>query len=106
MGKELPMDSHQKRASRRVSFKHPIRFKVMGDTTRPPDRTATDGEILDVSDTGMKIKEEGRSLRDGLVLVIRVPIAETQTTIPTMAQVQWVKPAERGFYEAGLMFMV
>jgi c-di-GMP-binding flagellar brake protein YcgR len=99
------MDSHQKRASHRVSFKRPIRFKVMGNAASPPDKTATDGEILDVSDSGMKIKEEGRMLHDGYVLVIRVPIVETQTTIPTMARVQWVKPGESGFYEAGLMFM-
>lgn len=100
------MNSHQKRASLRVSFKRSIRFKVMGNTTHPPDEAAANGEILDVSDTGMKIREEGRSLQDGSVLVIRVPIADTQTTVPAMAQVQWVKPAEAGFYEAGLMFVV
>ncbi len=100
------MDSHQKRVSRRISFKRSIRFKVMGNTIHPPDNIATDGEILDVSDAGMKIREEGRSLQDGFVLVIRVPITGTRTTVPTMAQVQWVKPAEPGFYEAGLMFMV
>ena len=100
------MDSHQKRASRRVSFKRSIRFKVMGNTTHPPDKTATDGEILDISDMGMKIRGEDRPLQDAAVLIIRVPIAETQTTVPAMAQVQWVKPAEPGLYEAGLMFMV
>jgi hypothetical protein len=95
----------QKRASHRISFKHPMQFKVMGNATHPPDKTAIEGEILDVSNTGMKIKEEGRTLQDGLVLVIRVPIAEAPITVPTMAQVQWVRPAEPGFYEAGLMFM-
>jgi hypothetical protein len=100
------MDNRQERASRRVSFKRAMRFKVMGNATHPPDTTAVEGEILDVSDTGMKIREEGRTLQDGFVLVIRVPIAETRTTVPAIAQVQWVKPAEPGFYEAGLMFMV
>ncbi len=99
------MESNEKRA-RRVSFKRSMRFKVMGDTTQPPDQTANEGEILDVSDMGMKIREQGRSLRDGVVLVIRVPLTETQTTVPAMAQVRWVKSAEPGFYEAGLMFMV
>jgi hypothetical protein len=83
-----------------------MQFKVMGDATHPPDTSAMDGEILDVSDMGMKIREEGRTLQDGSVLVIRVPIAEAPITVPTMAQVQWVKRAEAGFYEAGLMFVV
>ncbi len=78
----------------------------MGNTTHAPDKTDSLGEILDVSDTGIKIREEGRSLQDGSVIVIRVPLAETQTTVPAMAQVRWVKSVEPGFYEAGLMFMV
>jgi hypothetical protein len=100
------MDNRQERTSHRISFKRPMRFKVMGTVTDPPDKTAIDGEILDVSDTGMKIREEGRTLQDGSVLVIRVPIAETRTTVPAMAQVRWVRPAEPGFCEAGLMFIV
>ena len=103
---ELTMDSHQKRESRRVPFKRSTLFKVMGNATHLPDKTAIDGEILDVSDAGMKIREEGRSLQDGFVLLIRVPMAETRTTVPAMAQVRWVKPSKPGFYEAGLMFMV
>jgi len=100
------MESEQKRAARRIPLKRPMQFKVMGNTTHPADKTALDGEILDVSDTGMKIREEGRPLEDNFVLVIRVPLSETQTTIPAMAQVKWVKPKRPGVYEAGLMFMV
>ncbi len=100
------MESDEKRAARRVPFKRPIQFKMMGNATHPADKIAINGEILDVSDTGMKIREEGRLLEDGHVLVIRVPITETQTTVPAMAQVKWVKPERPGVYEAGLMFMV
>ena len=100
------MDSGQKRATRRIPFKCPVLFKVMGNTTHHTDTVATDGEILDVSDTGMKIREKGRALQDGFVVVVRVPLSETQTTVPTMAQVKWVKPERSGVYEAGLMFMV
>jgi hypothetical protein len=100
------MNDDQKRAARRVPFKRPMLFKVMGNTTHPTDTVATDGEILDVSDLGMKIREEGRSLQDGFVVVVRVPLSETQTTIPAMAQVKWVRPERPGVYEAGLMFMV
>ncbi len=100
------MESHQQRASHRVPFKRSMRFKVMGNNSHRPGKTAIEGEILDVSDEGMKIREEGRSLEDGHIIVIRVPIAETETTVPAMAQVRWVKPSKPGFYEAGLMFMV
>ncbi len=100
------MDSHQKRLSHRIPFKRSMRFKVLGNATHPPGKTAIKGEILDVSDEGMKIREEGRSLQDGFMVVIRVPITETETTVPAMAQVRWVKPSNPGFYEAGLMFMV
>ncbi len=100
------MDGYQKRASRRVPFKSSMRFKVMGNATRLPDKAAIDGEILDVSDTGMKIRGEGRSLQEGCVLVIRVPIAETRTSVPAIAEVKWVKFEKPGSYEAGLMFIV
>ena len=100
------MNSQQKRSSHRVPFKRSMRFKVLGNTAHPPDKTAIEGEILDVSDEGMKIREEGRQLQDGFMIVIRVPIPETQTTVPAMAQVRWVKASELGFCEAGLMFMV
>lgn len=100
------MNSQQKRAARRVPFKHPMRFKIMGDAIRPAGKTAIEGEILDVSDTGMKIRGKDRCLQDGFVLVIRIPIAETRTSVPAMAQVKWVKAAEPGFCEAGLMFLV
>lgn len=100
------MEGQLKRAARRVPFKCSMRFEVMGNTTHPAGKTAIEGEILDVSDTGMKIRGKGGSLQDGFVLVIRVPIIETRTTVPAMAQVKWVKPTERGFYEAGLMFIM
>jgi hypothetical protein len=96
----------EKRASQRVPFKNQMRFNVMGSATRFPDKIAIDCESLNVSDTGIKIREEGRSLREGYVLVIRFPITETKTTVPVMAQVQWVKPEKPGIYEAGLMFIV
>jgi len=100
------MNSDQQRAARRFSFKHSVLFKVMGDTTQPMDTVATDGEILDVSDFGMKIREKGRSLQDGFVLVIRIPLPETRATVPALAQVKWVRSERSGVYEAGLMFMV
>ena len=96
----------EKRASRRVPFNAPMRFSVMGSITRPPDKMAINCESLDMSDAGMKIREKGRSLQQGHVLVIRVPITETQTTVPAMAQVQWVKTQKTGVYEAGLMFII
>ena len=105
-GERSDMDSEQRRATRRVPFKRPVLFKVMGNTTHPTDTVANEGEILDVSDTGMKIREKGRSLQDGFVVVVRFPLSETQTTVPAMAQVKWVRPERPGVYEAGLMFMV
>ena len=100
------MESDQKRAGSRIPFKRPMQFKVMGNAVHPTDTIAVDGEILDVSDLGMKIREEGRQLQDGFVLVIRVPITETRTTVPALAQVKWVKPEKPGVYEAGVMFMM
>jgi hypothetical protein len=100
------MGIQQKRGARRVPFESPMQFKVMGNTTHTPDHTATDGKILDISNDGMKIREEGRPLQAGFILLLRVPITETQTTVPTMAQVKWVRPAEPECYEAGLMFLV
>lgn len=99
------MDNHQQRAARRVPFKRSMRFKVLGDTTHLAGTAAIEGEILDVSDMGMKIREKSGSLQYGFVLSIKVPITETRTTVPTMAVVKWVKSAERGFYESGVMFI-
>ncbi len=96
----------EKRASHRVPFKNPMRFAVMGSTTHPPDKTALDCESIDMSDRGIKIMEKGRPLQQGHILVIRVPITETRTTVPAMAQVQWVKTRRPGIYEAGLMFII
>jgi hypothetical protein len=96
----------EKRSFQRFPYGCPMNFMAMGQTVSLPDTDYASGEIINISDGGMKIKVEGRAFEGGRVLLVRVPIKGIKSSVPTLAKVQWAISEETGVYEAGLKFVV
>ena len=45
-------------------------------------------------------------MKVGFLVVLRIPVSETRTTVPTLAEVKWVKEGMPGVSHAGLSFML
>ena len=89
----------------RFPFSALISCSVLGDDFQPP-REVTQAEIIDLSDHGVRIRLRDWTVKVGFMVVLRMPVLETQTTVPTLAQVRWVKEGVPGVSHAGLSFML
>lgn len=100
------MKKGEKRAVVRYPYKSSVNFTSLGYRAHPPERAETTAEIMDLSDSGLKIRMEGRVLEEGNMLRVRIPIAGILATVPTLAQVIWTKRQDARAYQAGLRFVV
>ncbi len=89
----------------RFPFKVPVIFTVMGDGVNPPGKASAHAEILDLSNCGIRIGLKGRIVEVGALLELKIPVSETRTTVPALAQVKWIKEDKNGSYQAGLLFI-
>ncbi len=90
----------------RFPFSTLISYTVLGDDFQPPREVPTEAEIIDLSDHGLRICLRDRAVKVGVLVVLRIPVFETRTTVPTLAQVKWVKEGRPGVSHAGLSFML
>jgi len=79
---------------------------VLGHDFKPPRDVPTEAEIVDLSDHGVRICLRDWTVKLGFMVVLRIPVSETGTTVPTLAQVKWVKEGMLGASYAGLSFML
>lgn len=84
----------------------------MGSLVSPPDTAEVNGEILDVSDNGLKIRVDRRVLEPGTVIRIRIPIdakpdsTASNVTIPILGEVRWVRDNTAKDFLVGVRFLV
>ena len=90
----------------RSPFSTLVSYTVLGDDFHPPREVPAEAEIIDLSDCGAGIYLRDLAIKEGFLVVLRIPILETQTTVPTLAQVRWVKEGMPGVSHAGLLFML
>jgi hypothetical protein len=100
------MNSSEKRVIQRFPYKYPVIYISLGHEAHPPTKENTDSEIMDLSDNGMRLRVNGRKLAEGSLLLVRVPVSEVPVSVPSLAQVRWIKEVQSGTYEAGLRFVV
>ncbi len=78
----------------------------MRELRRPVPHRIASGQILDLSNGGMKIRVKRRAwLSDGAVVVARIPLRNIKATVPTVAVVRWTKSLDMGLL-AGLRFLM
>ncbi len=102
----MPRLVQENRLSARFPFRASVSYTVMGDHFHPPTKKPTQAQAVDLSDYGMRICLNDWAVEVGSMLVVRIPLSETQTSVPTLAQVQWVQEDLHGASYAGLLFMV
>ncbi len=95
----------KKRIDIRFPCIRPVDYMVMGDLVHPPSSAEVQGETVDLSSFGMRIRVKGQKLQKGAMLRIRIPLSDVGITVPVLAQVKWIKKEVRGNYEAGIMFI-
>jgi hypothetical protein len=100
------MQGEENRLHARFPSRGLVTYTVLGDDFHPPCEDPAKAEIIDVNDYGVKISLKHRTLKVGFLLVLRIGILETRTTIPTLVQVRWLKKAKPGVWHAGLSFML
>ena len=90
----------------RFPFRALVSYTVLGDIFHPPREVSAEAEIIDLSDYGVRICLRGSTVKVGFLVVLRIPVSETRTTVPTLAEVKWVKEGMPGVSHAGLSFML
>ncbi len=90
----------------RFPFGALVSYTVLGDNYHRPREAPAEAEIIDLSDYGVGICLRDSAVKVGFLVMLRIPVSETRTTVPTLAQVKWVKEGILGVSHAGLSFML
>ena len=103
--------AEEKRMSVRIPYSRSTSYVVMGSLVCPPNAIDVHGEILDISDTGVRIRVDDQALEPGTIFRMRVPIytkskSKIRITIPVLAEVRWVRKVAPKDHQVGVRFMV
>ena len=102
--------TREKRMSSRIPYTYPMSYVVMGNFVSPPGVVEAKGKILDISDSGVRIRVDGQALEPGTVVCIRVPIhkskSKTPITVPVLAEIRWANEELPAGLQMGLRFMM
>ena len=94
---------------RRDAVRHPhachVSFTTLGNSHNLPNNVEKPAETVDISNDGMRIKTSASFLRAGSMLKIKVPVAGTESAIPILAEVIWVKEKKPETCQAGIRFL-
>lgn len=98
----------EKRISNRYSYNAFLSYTVMGDFLQPPNVINVRGNMLDISNTGMRFQIDERPPKKGSVLCIRVDVnfANVVVTLPVLVEIKWVKEVSANKHYLGGRFMV
>ena len=96
----------QSRLDVRFPFRTTVSYRVLGEDFRPPWDFKEEGEMIDLSNHGARIFFRRMKVKVGFMLILRIPVLEISATVPTLAQVKWVKENVPGVWHAGLSFML
>ena len=98
--------SRRERLHVRFPFRALVSYTVVGDIFYPPREVPAEAEMIDLSDYGAKVCLRDWTVKVGFLVVLRIPVSETRTTVPALAEVKWVKEGMPGVSHAGLSFML
>jgi hypothetical protein len=100
------MQAEDNRLHVRFPFRALVSYTVLGDDFHPPREVPAEAEIIDLSECGAGIYLRDWAVKVGFLVVLRIPISETRTTVPTLAHVRCVKEGMSGVSHAGLSFLL
>ena len=95
----------EKRVEARIPYKYTVSYKLMGGYYSPPSTEAVFSEAQDISNHGMRILTDRGSVQVGSILHIHVALSDTNTSMPVLAQVRWVREEGNGYHQLGLTFL-
>ena len=106
----MKKQTREKRMNARIPYTCPTSYGVMGNFVSPPGVVEAKGKILDISDSGVRIRVDGQALEPGTVVCIRVPIhkskSKTPITVPVLAEIRWANEELPAGRQMGLRFMM
>ncbi len=102
----MSMPEEKTRQAERFLYTCPVSFITLGDMKYPPNDVAMEAETADISNEGMKIRVKGRSLKEGAMIQVRIPVSGFKVTVPVLTEVRWVREEMPENYQIGLWFLV
>ena len=72
----------EKRVNARIPYTCPTSYVAMGNFVSPRGVVEVKGKILDISDSGVRIRVDGQALEPGTVICIKIPIHKSKSTTP------------------------
>jgi len=88
----------EKRDSKRNLYVRPVGYKPMGGPF-------SDGEILDISNLGARIRTAARLPQRGTMIQVWIPLTGLETTVPVLGLVRWMRRERREIYQFGFQFL-
>jgi Tfp pilus assembly protein PilZ len=92
------------RASSRHLYPEEIKFETMASGTETARRAHYRAHCLDISQGGLGFST-AHELGEGEVVKLSLPLRDFEVTLPVLAEVLWVKPAER-HYRVGVRYLI
>lgn len=96
----------ERRRGVRISYARSMSYIAMGQAGRIPHHDTLLGEIVDLSNGGMRIRIGPQTLEEGTVVRAEIPVAESAIAVPVLSQVLWIREEKPGNYQAGLRFVL
>jgi hypothetical protein len=97
-------NSREKRVRNRFSYRQQFTSSLMGGVGGAPEDSSVHGEIINISSGGLGIYSS-MELKKGAVLLARIPITGTESSVPALVSVQWVGKNGNDWH-AGLKFVI
>ena len=90
----------EQRLSSRQKFSDAVTYEVSGDGGVEVESA----EVLNISPGGACIKAD-RAPTPGRVIMLKLPLKDTGIMVPSVTEVIWTEPADKGRVMLGLRFL-
>jgi hypothetical protein len=94
----------ERRSDIRFPCKITLDLMVMGNVAGTPEKVKKSAEMIDLSNSGMRMLLKGQTFEKGEVLCVRIPISDMQMTVPVLAHVKWMNKNGNKGCQLGLSF--
>jgi len=78
---------------------------VMGEPAQAREGRTTEGDVMDLSSGGTRIRE-GQLLKEGSLVQLMLPVDGKPVIVPVISEVRWVKEEMPGKFQTGLKFLL
>ncbi len=100
------MQKENKRTGLRYPYNSSVMYTTLNYAVSAAHKAETAARIVDLSDSGMRIRIDDGTLEEGNMLRVRIQVSDIQASVPTLAEVIWTKKQDGNVCHAGLKFVV